>query len=55
MTPPKEHWNFNLTHKGRAKALTLLGRALGFQFMQWDELPEDLRKQLDILWSRHVS
>jgi hypothetical protein len=51
----QEYWDLNLTHKGRIKVLHLLGRALGFQFNQWAELPEDLRKQLEILWSKHVS
>jgi hypothetical protein len=51
----QEYWDFNLTHKGRAKMLTLLGRALGFQFKQWSDLPEDLRQQLEILWRRHIS
>jgi hypothetical protein len=51
----QEYWDFNLTHKGRAKALSLIGRALGFQFKQWSELPEDLQRQLDILWSKHIS
>jgi hypothetical protein len=52
---PQEYWDLTLTHKGRTKALILLGRALGFQLKQWDELPEDLQRQLVILWSKHVS
>jgi hypothetical protein len=34
---PQEYWDLTLTHKGRTKALILLGRALGFQLKQWDE------------------
>jgi hypothetical protein len=51
----QEYWDHCLTHRGRVKVLALLGRARGFQNTQWAELPEDLRQQLEILWSKHIS
>jgi hypothetical protein len=51
----QEYWDFSLTHKGRVKVLRLLGRALGFQVKLWNDLPDDLKRQLEILWSKHVS
>jgi hypothetical protein len=51
---PQKYWDLYLTHKGRTKTLILLGRALGFQLKQWNELPEDLQRQLVVLF-KHVS
>jgi hypothetical protein len=43
-------WDLSLTHRGRANVLGLLGRALGFQFEQWADLPDDLKRQLETRW-----
>jgi hypothetical protein len=51
----QEYWDHCLTHRGRVKVLKLLGRALGFQVKQWSDLPDDLKRQLEIRWSKHIS
>jgi hypothetical protein len=39
-------WNYTLTHKGRANVLRALGRAIGWQFYQFQDLPQGLQCQL---------
>jgi hypothetical protein len=46
----EHYWTSTLTHKGREKALLTLGRAAGFQFADWHELPPDLKRALRRLW-----
>jgi hypothetical protein len=59
MTKPKPHkddvpemvfWNFSLTHKGRRKVLAGLGRALGYENMNWNQLPGELQEELKERW-----
>lgn len=48
----QEYWDFQLTHQGREKSLAAIGRALGYQFAQWNELPQDLRRSLARFWGK---
>jgi len=48
---PEKYWNCQLTHQGRRKALAAVGRALGYQYPSWRDLPLDLRRQLRGLWN----
>ena len=41
----QEYWDTHLTHRGRIRALYAIGRALGWQTKQWEELPPELRER----------
>ena len=47
---PQAHWDYRLTHQGRAKVLAAIGRAQGYQFEPWKDLPFELRCTLINLW-----